>query len=243
MPWRASSRMSLSPDGRYLAFDGPRDANSRQSDIFILTTDGSREVSAIRVASNDNLIGWALNGKHLIFSSDRGGALGIWPVAFNGGTAQGAPELIKPDLGAGRFEFLGFTRSGDLYLGEQTGGPDLYTARVDFKAGTLLKPSVRAVSKFIGTRSETDWSPDGKYLSYVSDRGGFGQVELPSYSRTTLVIQSLDTGQIRELNPNLTYFHWLNGLPMASRSSPRERISRIARASGRSMPGPGMQRQ
>ncbi len=42
MDWRPQ-KMSLSPDGRYIAYDFPPQEDSPEHDIFVLATDGSRE--------------------------------------------------------------------------------------------------------------------------------------------------------------------------------------------------------
>jgi len=44
LDWRYPTKMSLSPDGKYVVYDFPPDENSQQRDIFLLHTDGGREI-------------------------------------------------------------------------------------------------------------------------------------------------------------------------------------------------------
>ena len=197
--WRGTTKMFFSPDGRYLAYDLVSGQDSEQHDVFVLAVDGSREIPAVVHEANDVVAGWTPDGKHLLFGSDRTGALSVWALPFAGGKPAGRPKLIKSDVGG--FQVLGVTQSGALYFGVGTGGKELAMATVDFNSGTILTPSVRPIERFIGANSYPDWSPDGKYLSYTSQRDPFGQ-------RLTLVIRSLETGQNRELNAPLTYVRW-----------------------------------
>src|SRR5205085_885075 len=85
-----------------------------------------------------------------------------------------------------------------LYLGVRTGGTDVHVASVDLKTGKLLSPPASPIQQFVGTNSMPAFSRDGKYLAYQSRR------EVRSF---VLGIRSLETGQVRELRPDLSYFN------------------------------------
>lgn len=191
--WRVSTKVSFSPDGNYLAFDLPSSGNPEQRDVFVLAADGSREIPAVVHPANDVAMGWTPDGKHLLFASNRTGAMGVWALPFRDGKAQGVPALVKPDIGPSRS--LGITRSGALYFGVQPERSDIYVGSVDFTSGKVLTPPVRTTEEFVGFNVQPDWSPDGKYLAYGSLRD-----PVNSYI-THLVVRSVDTGQTRELRP------------------------------------------
>ena len=187
-------RMFFSPDGQYLAYDLPtRDTGQR--DIFILATDASSEIAAVAHPSDDVLAGWSPDGTRLLFSSNRRGSRDLWALGFVGGKTRGSPEFIKSDVGFS----LGITASGSLYSrvwpGNQT---DIHGASFDFAKGQFLSTPAPVVNTFVGANSAPEWSPDGKYLAYVS-RGSIG-------------IRTIQTGQVRELSISpalrLQIFRW-----------------------------------
>src|SRR5204863_10214606 len=159
--WRGPSHMFFSPDGKYLAFD-------LQGDVFILAINGSREIPAVVHASDDALIGWSPDGARVLFSSDRAGSTGVWALNFADGEVQGPPDLIKRDIGQS-MQSMGVTTSGALYsVVDNDRGQDIQLASFDFAQGRFLSPPVSAVQTFVGTNRQPNWSPDGKYLAYLS---------------------------------------------------------------------------
>jgi Tol biopolymer transport system component len=194
--WRGATRLFFSSDSRYLAFDLPVSDTAEQRDVFVLAIDGSGEIPAVIHPSQDVLLGWSPDGKRLLFASDRSGSTGLWSLAFADGRPQGAPELLKPEIG--RHEFKGVTTSGALYsaIWNSGGGPEIEVASFDFTAGKFLSKPVAPIQTFVGANQSPDWSPDGKYLAYVSLRGTVGSRYF------VLGIRSVETGHIRELTPS-----------------------------------------
>ena len=200
--WRASSKVLFSPDGKYLAFDLASSQDSEQRDVFVLAADGSREIPAVVHRADDVVMGWTPDGRQLLFASDRTGAPGLWALPFGDGEPQAPPELVKADVGRPRS--LGITRSGALYFGVSTARPDLYIASVDFDSGKVLTPPLR--QELVGFASQPDWAPDGKYVVY-------GTSSDPLRYHETLAVRSVETGQTRELRPNLSQFNWPRWAP------------------------------
>ena len=197
---RAPAKASISPDGRYIAYDLPPNEGSSSRDIYLLSIDGKHESLLVEHPANDLYPVWTPDGTHILFASDRTGNMGVWIIPVTEGKPQGPPELIKQDVGRPVMP-MGFTRAGSFYYGLQVGMLDVYIASLDFKTGKLLARPKRAIERFIGSNSRPDWSPDGRQLAYVSHRGPlpFG---LGSFA---LCIRSLDTGEERELLPKLNY--------------------------------------
>jgi Tol biopolymer transport system component len=177
--WRGPTHMFFSPDGRYLAFDF-------QSDIFVLATDASREIPAVVDPSDDTMVGWSPDGTRLLFASDRAGSKGLWAVRLADGAVQGRPELIKGDIGQSMVS-MGLTTSGALYSVLYNKNKDVYQATFDFAKGQFLSQPVPAAQTFVGTNRQPGWSPDGKYLAYLSRDLSVG-------------IRSLATEEVRELS-------------------------------------------
>jgi Tol biopolymer transport system component/beta-lactamase regulating signal transducer with metallopeptidase domain len=185
--------MVFSPDGRYIVYDFPQKENSPENNIFLLLADGSREIPLVEHPADDRVLDCTPDGKNILFTSDRTGSPCMWSIAIADGKVQGIPKLIRKDIGQ-KFTSLGFTKDGSFYYGcGGGGGYDIYTARLDPKTGKVLSPPKKTILRFEGNNITPDYSPDGKYLAYVSHRG----------RHQILCIHSLETGQEREFPSKL----------------------------------------
>lgn len=209
LDWRQVAGMSLSPDGRYIAYAFPPQEDSPKHDIFVLATNGSRETVVVEHPADDAGPVWTPDGRHLFFTSDRTGTTDAWVVRVADGQPQGSPELLKRDVG--RSVSLGFTRDGKYYYGVGRRTQYLYTAELDPQAGGVVASPTAAIERFPGSNGLPAWSPDGKSLAYLSLRSSLpvGPVDPP----ITLCIRSLETGEEREYSLGLTsegylFLHW-----------------------------------
>ena len=134
----APRNMKFSPDGRYIVYDFSQQQDSDNRDIFLLAADGSREIRLVEHPADDLLLGWAPDGNHILFASDRSGSMSAWVLRIADGKPQGPPELVKPDIG--RVYPIRFTRAGSFYYGLTIGTSDVYTAEFDPAAGRVLNP-------------------------------------------------------------------------------------------------------
>lgn len=204
---RGAIQGRFSPDGRWIVYQRNAGEDSPGRDIFLIATDGGRETPLVEHPGEDLVLGWAPDGKRILFASDRTGLMSIWVIAVEGGTPRGAPELVKQNIGD--IQPMGFTRSGAFYYGLTAGMTDVYTATLDPASGRLLTPPVPVSDRFQGRGSSPAWSPDGRFIAYISDRSGAAD----SVQGEVLCIRSLETGEERELSVALGFrysfrFHW-----------------------------------
>jgi Tol biopolymer transport system component len=200
--WPHSGTMSFSPDGRYIAYDYPPQEDSRGSDIFLLSIDGSREIPLVEHPATDVLLGWAPDGQRVAFASDRTGTVDVWVIQVAEGKPQGSPELVMTDIGP-NVVALGFTRQGSYYYGVENWVNDVYVATLDPATGKLQRP--KKLVSHVAPDTSPDWAPDGQYLVYVSQRG-----PLPPGSAVyswVLLIRSVETGKERQLPLRMRRFH------------------------------------
>ncbi len=202
--WRSPTRMSLSPDGRYVAYDFPPKEEAQEREIFVLSVDGSRESKLVEHPADDMSPMWTPDGKRILFTSNRTGSMGIWLIPVVEGKAQGTADLIK--AGTGPMIPMGFTSKGGLVYSQRTGDTNVYVAKLDVH-NAKTQDTVKSFSeRFSGMNSMPDWSPDGRYLAF-SSRTAPGSPKGPTLVR----IRSLAGGEHRDLRPELSYlggFRW-----------------------------------
>ena len=185
-------RPRFSPDGRYIAYD-QASSDSRQYDIFVMAADGSRDTPVVTHPANELLLGWAPDGRSIVFASDRTGSMSAYVIPVVDGKPAGAPELVKRDLGS--VWPMGITRQGSLFYVIFTGANDVYTASLDLAAGRLTTKPERVAQRFVGSNYSPGWSPDGRRLAFISLDDNL------QVSSSFLSIVSIATGEQRELSP------------------------------------------
>ena len=197
----------FSPDGSYIVYDYPQEEDSQEHDILLFSIAGKREIPVVNHPADDWVLGWVPDSNIILFSSDRTGTYDAWMVEVADGTPLGKPKLIRKELG--QISPLGFTNKGSFYYSLQTGMVDVYISSLDLKKGTVLAQPEKVTQRFVGSNYLPDWSPDGEYLAYISERkpglGGPGS--------HILCIRSDETGEVRELFPKLKSFGRLRWAP------------------------------
>ena len=173
---------SISPDGRLITY---HDAPDRESppDVFLLATDGSREIRVEHPASDSKPI-FAPDGSGIVFESDRRGARDLWFLPVADGRPSGAPRIVWRDVGYYGV-VLRFAENGSLFYYFSMNERAVYTAEIDVLNQTIdnlevVTPRQRQMN------SAPAWSPDGRWLAYL--RGG-----------SRLVMRELATGVEREV--------------------------------------------
>lgn len=198
LDWRFPIAPALSPDGNFVAFDVQPSTDTAQRDIYLVSTDGAKEVPIVQHPANDYLPVWAPDGSSVIFLSDRAGSVGLWMLPVSQGAPAGPPRLLKGEVG--RVSAMRFDRRGSLHYALETGMTDVYVASVDFSAGIVVEPPVALSQSFVGANRGADWSPDGRQVAYLSQR-----LTGPAAARSpSLVIRAIDTGAERTLATGLS---------------------------------------
>ena len=167
----------FSPDGRYIAW-------ATKEGFSLVDVQTGTESPLIPDRSKHSVMGWAPDGKHILFSSERSGSADAWLIAVAGGKAQGEPVFVKKDAG---FLPMGFTRAGAFYYGVNNNVWDVKIAELDPAGGNAGSPPQLAFQR--GNTRSPAWSPDGRSLAAVDARE-------PSQA---VIIRSMDTGEEREL--------------------------------------------
>jgi Tol biopolymer transport system component len=212
LEWRNPGRQSMSPDGRFIAYEGRFPDTGSPRDILVLALDGSRETAAVTGPADDFSPLWSPDGSHLVFMSTRSGSNGLWAVPMREGQASGPAVLLKADVGA--INPMGITRGGSLYyMAAGNARQDVFVAPLE--GYQVTKMPTRVGDQFVNANTGPAWSPDGETLAYYSMRGASIERMRVDGGRPTLVLRSVKTGQERTfsmpqalLNPFLSGPRW-----------------------------------
>ena len=90
--------LCFSNDGRYIIYDFPQKEGSPERDIFMMSIDGSSEISLVEHPAHDELLCCTPDGKNILFASDRNGTIQL-VIKIVEGKPQGNPKLVKSDMG------------------------------------------------------------------------------------------------------------------------------------------------
>ena len=196
LDWKEPTKIFFSPDGRHIAYDLMVTDSRDERHVFVMAVDGSRETTAVAHSSQNVIMGWAPNGSHLLFASNRSGSFGLWAVPIEHGKPVGPASLVKADISSSWS--LGLTAAGTMYVWKYASPIYVQVSPTDLTGGKVVS-TPETFQRFIGSRGRPDWSADGKFLAYQSCNPlGSGPC--------TLWIRSMETGQLRELNVKLGYF-------------------------------------
>ncbi len=181
-------RVSLSPDGRFLAYDRVKSAEDSNRGIYLASTDAGPEVPLVTGPTFDSDPMWTADGTGIVFLSLRTGGPSLWLQPIENGSAKGRPRLLDKEMGP--FAPITLTKSGSLFYDHRTGLMDVYTAAIDPATGAVVGEPSNAASHIQGSNIYADWSPDGRTLAFASWR---------TKARNILVFHSLETGTEREV--------------------------------------------
>lgn len=176
-------RVSLSPDGKMLAYDNQASPESRQHDLALLNVETGAE-SVIAHPATDLLVGWTPDGTNIIFASDRTGNMSLWLLAVRNGIAAQEPQLLRRDAEFTMYP-MAVTSNGSLYYSADASPTDLFVAEIDASTGRVAAPPRRVLDRYVGENRNSSWSPDGKSIVYVSKRQ-------PGPSATTRILVTRD---------------------------------------------------
>jgi Tol biopolymer transport system component len=193
-PGTGPSGMSFSPDGRYIAYHRSAD-DPENHDVYVLNISTGEERVLIGAPSDDRLLGWAPDGRHVLFESNRSGTPGAWLLPVADGRADGAPRLVKPDMW--RASGVGFARDGRYFYKVTTARNDVYVVNFDPASGSVVGSPTAITARARFSSSGTQWSPDGRYLAYRRERD-------QSSPTDRIAVQSLETGDVKEFNFGLS---------------------------------------
>ena len=160
--WRGlyPEQLRVSPDGRLIAF-----VEGSPGDIHVVSRDGRTAHRITDHPAEDYGPLWSPDGRHLVFLSNRGGVSALWAVPIRDGQPVGEPLRVKE--GMQDVYPLGWTTRGFVYQQDRP-SEDIYTVPIDPASGEPTGSPRMIPYRRTGQNVAPEWSPDGKFLAFVS---------------------------------------------------------------------------
>jgi Tol biopolymer transport system component len=163
---RPATDVTISPDGRWLAYQRVRSEASADADIYIRSVDGGRDHPLTRGPGDYRVAGWLRDGGPFFYFSGAGGRHDLLAVELENGRAVSSPRLVRADLWHAWPR--GFSANGFFFV-QMPERLKNHTARLDLDAAELtspLTPIVPATS--MEWTSVMSWSPGGDRMAYLA---------------------------------------------------------------------------
>ena len=159
--------LTLSPDGRFLAFDQEEPATGR-ADIFIKALPDGPTTRLTFEGTQNIRPSWSADGSEILWVSDRGGIQELWQQRADG---SGAPERV---FGERRPVFDGRWSADGEWLIYRT--DDLSNGAGDILALNLHDSTTVTVAATQFEETGPELSPDGRWIAFASARSGRKEV-------------------------------------------------------------------
>ncbi len=155
---RKLDRMTLSPDGKYIAYESEQNGNR---DIYVMPVKGGESVRITDNITNDRRPFWSYDGKWLAFYSARTGESEIWVVGI---TSDGEPVGKPFQVTRGGARGGVWTKEGKISYTTWKIISHLFTANTDGSEEIQL-------TKINDWNASPRWSPDGESIAFATDYG------------------------------------------------------------------------
>lgn len=160
----------FSPDGKWLAYSSNRHGSY---DVFAVPVHGGRPRRLTADSAEDYVNGWSPDGKKVLFSSTRSTnfpfSYGLYTVPLEGGRAEriGGTEGREGAFSPRGDELAYVSGPGTWYRKGYRGSSndDIWICKADGS-------NHRRATQFNGQDNSPMWSPDGRFLYYVSEHFG-----------------------------------------------------------------------
>jgi serine/threonine protein kinase len=158
----------FSPDGSKIAF--LRNLSYSITELYTISSNGGDEkrltFDKLQVGSE----AWTQDGKEIVFTSNRSGNTTLWRIPFGGGSptsVAGSGDNIGNITIAKKGYSLAYSRGGE--------SANIWRLNLGKPSSETNVPT-ELISSSEGFQTEVEYSPDGKYIVFSSDRSGSHEI-------------------------------------------------------------------
>jgi tricorn protease len=161
---------AFSPDGKQLAFSSNRHG---RYDVFVVPVQGGRPTRLTFDSADEFVCGWTPDGKSVLFWSARGTEFPARPDLYTVAVTGGEPRRLSAFEGrdgafSPRGDLLAYVRGpGSWYRRGYRG-----SSNDDIWISDANGTNNRQFTRFNGQDGSPCWSPDGRFLYYVTEYYG-----------------------------------------------------------------------
>ncbi|MCI0411319.1 serine/threonine-protein kinase, partial [bacterium] len=201
-------KMNFSPDGEQILYDFPQQKGSTNHDLFLLSIKDGTDRPLIQHKAHDYVLGWAPDGRSVLFASDRSGTYDAWSLPLQNSKENTSPSIVRKDIG--QVYPLKITKDGSLFYAHLMSSFDVFTGSLSARAGQPVKIS----SGFPGSNGGPEFAPDGKYLIFQTAKNPF-EKRWNFAPPAQLALLSLDSNEEKRFSHGLQmvglFTRWSNG--------------------------------
>lgn len=163
---------SFSPDGRWLVYWGVGTGDTGQRDLWVVPVDGGDPIPLLDDTATDWTPVFTPDGTAVVFSSDRGGAPGLWRIALDPATREplGAPELVVPGTSRWAAYPAFAANTGQLLYASMDADMRTYRLQLDETLRNVVD-GPRPLTSGSRHALSPDISPDGEWIAYATGQG------------------------------------------------------------------------
>lgn len=175
----------LSFDGKMLGISHHAPEDGRKSNVYVVPVEGG-EPKRITKLGPSYFHGWSPDGRELVYTGDRDGALDIYKISVDGGDEKRLTDAEGVDDGPeytpdGKWIYFNSSRTGRMQIWRMTpGGQDQQQVTED---------------------EHNNWfphiSPDGKWIAYLAFPPEVDAADHPFYKQVTLRLMPVGGGPAR----------------------------------------------
>ncbi|MCS6859716.1 MAG: DPP IV N-terminal domain-containing protein, partial [Abditibacteriales bacterium] len=158
-----------SPDGKWVAFSSRREGNY---DVWLIPATGGKARQLTFHSADDLVSGWSPDGKQVLFTSAR--ETTRYPSIYTVNVVTGATRLVATDEAA--LANAAFSPDGEFIACTRGGSWTRKGYRGSANANLMLFPAAGGAGKWLTKDPENErwalFTPDGKEVYFVSDKGG-----------------------------------------------------------------------
>jgi len=218
---KAVGAPQFSPDGKTIAYtlsEWAREQDTRVSHIYLTSADGQRSVRLTNGEKGESSPRWSPDGRKIAFTANRDKGNQVWVINPDGGEAE---RVTSEESGVNGFSWAPDSRRLAFVTQDVPGDKDQREKRKKDKFDTIVVDRELIYSHLWMIDSQTrekkrltrgdfsvsspQWSPDGKWIAYVTASTAFQESKYKDISadrNTDIMIIPADGGAPRKLTAN-----------------------------------------